>query len=272
MNHPLDCTRSPLLLCSTEVKKFQGTGSRLFFLGRCLAESLNSGRAIILTNELESTIDMLKPFEDWGNCSLRDATKNLVRGRVKRYYPMDSKDLAKSTEMPATGALYPGIFKNYGYWWWKAQEISYALRPTLSTLEAFEELQGRQNWSPGNVTVFQIRRTDKTEGCSKFYGKNTVSCKAEASAPSIFDFLREGQYFSTRRNKNHKILIVTDDHNIHSELEAVQHFDFVWPEPAPQRVVDKVKIILFCTLKLIPMFIYLIQPRRRKVEFLRLEH
>ena len=60
LNHPIDCTRSPLLVCSTLVRKFQGTGSRLFFLGRCLAEGLNSARTVILSRDLESTLDMLQ--------------------------------------------------------------------------------------------------------------------------------------------------------------------------------------------------------------------
>ena len=223
------------------VRKFQGTGSRLFFLGRCLTEGLNSARTVILSRDLESTLDMLQPFENWSNCSIEDSFKNTIKGRIRHFYPMDSKDLTKSPDMPATGALYPSMFKNRGYWWWKAQEITYALRPTLATLQVFERLQRKQGWELGNVTVFQVRRTDKTEGCSKHYGKNTVKCKAEAFAPTLSDFIREELFFRSLRNKTHKILIITDDHNI--EQETVAHreaFDFVSPEPAPRRVIDKV--------------------------------
>jgi len=41
------------------VRKFQGSGSRLFFLGRCLAEGINRNAAVILTNDLPSSHDML---------------------------------------------------------------------------------------------------------------------------------------------------------------------------------------------------------------------
>ena len=66
-NHPIDCSAASVLLCSTTVNKFQGTGSRLFFLGRCLAEGLNSDRVVVLSRELQSTMDMLSPFKKWSN-------------------------------------------------------------------------------------------------------------------------------------------------------------------------------------------------------------
>ena len=72
--------------------------------------------------------------------------------------------------MPAVGALYPREFEARGYWWWKAQEISYALRPTNATLEALADRLGRYNQTEISRAVFQIRRTDKTEGCAKVYG------------------------------------------------------------------------------------------------------
>ena len=88
LNHPLDCMQAPLLMCSTMVNKFQGTGSRLFYLGRCLAEGLNSGRAVVLTDELKSTLDMLSPFEEWSNCTIENTRHNNKRGRLRKYYPM----------------------------------------------------------------------------------------------------------------------------------------------------------------------------------------
>lgn len=169
-NHPYDCTRVPILLCSTRVRKFQGTGSRLFYLGRCLAEGLNSGRAVVLTPELPSTLDILKPFLAWSNCTLEDAKINKIGKRVKFYSPMESNSIAKSFDMPAVGALFPAQFSMRGYWWWKAQEISYALRPTNSTLEALEVRLKGYDQTELSRAVFQIRRTDKTEGCAKAYG------------------------------------------------------------------------------------------------------
>jgi len=170
LNHPVDCTRSPILLCSTSVHKFQGTGSRLFFLGRCLAEGLNAGRSVVLTRELESTLDMLSPFEPWSNCTEKDVAQNTLKRGVKSYYPMDSDDLKKTSEMPGAGALYPTLFKERGYWWWKAQEITYALRPTKSTVDELRKLQVQYDWDESNITVFQVRRTDKTKGCQGTYG------------------------------------------------------------------------------------------------------
>ena len=169
-NHPLDCNTSPILLCSTQVNKFQGTGSRLFFLGRCLTEGINSGRTVVLSNTLSSTLDMLRPFEPWSNCSLLHARTNMGKGRVRMYYPMDSESLIKSPDMPAVGALFPKIFYNRGYWWWKAQEISYALRPTVGTKSAFMTMTRRHNSISPTYASFQIRRTDKTGGCDKIYG------------------------------------------------------------------------------------------------------
>lgn len=189
-NHPLDCYTSPILLCSTQVNKFQGTGSRLFFLGRCLTEGINSGRAVILTNELSSTLDMLRPFKSWSNCSLSHAKKNTGKGRVRLYYPMDSESLAKSPDIPAVGALFPKIFYNRGYWWWKAQEISYALRPTVETMNSFRTSVRVHNSVLATFAVFQIRRTDKTEGCGKIYGKYLRS---------LFRFEKSSYVFKERR-------------------------------------------------------------------------
>ena len=169
-NHPSDCTRAPILLCSTAVHKFQGAGSRLFYLGCCLAEGLNTGRVVVLTNELGSTLDILRPFKPWSNCTLKDVRLNKLKAGIRRYFPMDSSDLRKTPEMPAVGALYPNEFKKNGYWWWKAQEITYALRPSDATNAAFIKKQDEFGWNKNLISVFQIRRTDKTEGCSKIYG------------------------------------------------------------------------------------------------------
>ena len=81
---------------------------------------------------------------------------------------MDSESLKKRNEMPAVGALYPRHFAERGYWWWKAQEIAYALRPSKQTLEVLENKFGEKL---RNSAVFQVRRTDKTQGCSMVYGK-----------------------------------------------------------------------------------------------------
>ena len=164
----MDCSTSPLLLCSTHVRKFQGTGSRLFFLGRCLTHGLTTKRAVVLTSELPSTSHILEPFEPWSNCTLHDTKVNKRGNRILSYSPMYSTSLRKTADMPAAGALYPPLFAERGYWWWKAQEISYALRPKELTLKLFE--QSRPDLFKASIAVFQIRRTDKTGGCLKAYG------------------------------------------------------------------------------------------------------
>lgn len=80
---------------------------------------------------------------------------------------MDSDSLIKSPDMPAVGALYPRAFAPRGYWWWKSQEITYALRPKNETLAA---LKSKLNEKLDNIVVFQVRRTDKTQGCAATYG------------------------------------------------------------------------------------------------------
>ena len=122
---------------------------------------------MVLTNELLSTHDMLNPFEPWGNCSIHDVQFRSKGPLIRNYYPMDSDSLRKSENMPAVGALYPKIFAERGYWWWKAQEISYALRPTYDTLKS---VQRKYKDSLYNMAVFQLRRTDKVHGCATVYG------------------------------------------------------------------------------------------------------
>ncbi|CAL6330950.1 unnamed protein product, partial [Bathycoccus prasinos] len=239
-NHPLNCETVPILLCSTQVNKFQGTGSRLFFLGRCIAEGLNSDRAIILSNDLPSTHDILAPFEPWSNCSAKHAKVNVGRSRVKVYYPMASNSLQKSSGMPAVGALYPKKFSDKGYWWWKAQEIKYALRPKKQTTDVFESkyLHGHEKFA-----VFQIRRTDKSDGCEKTYGDPFgIKCKKEANAPALSDFVDALRHFQTYDTGNfYRIHIVTDDANIRSEIQQILNvsYKFMRPEPAPRRLPDK---------------------------------
>ena len=80
---------------------------------------------------------------------------------------MDSHSLLKSKDIPAVGALYPRYFAERGYWWWKAQEIAYALRPSYGTSKKLKETFD----SNSSTAVFQVRRTDKTQGCAFIYGK-----------------------------------------------------------------------------------------------------
>lgn len=150
---------------------------------------------------------------------------------------MDSDSLIKPKDMPAVGALYPKQFAERGYWWWKAQEISYALRPKLQTLQI---LENRFAEKLRNMAVFQIRRTDKTQGCSTVYGKNSkIKCKREANAPQLFEFFQTLDNFAENTPKY--IQIVTDDTQIHEEILGIseKRYWFLNIEPAPKRVPDK---------------------------------
>jgi len=204
-----------------------------------LTEGLNTGRAVILTEELKTTLHMLEPFESWSNCTLEDAKNNLLKQGVRKYAPMDSKDLAKSSDMPSVGALYAEEFSHRGYWWWKSQEISYALRPRQSTLESFEKYRKKQGWDSEDVAVFQLRRTDKVRGCKAVYG-NKVKCRAEAHAPKLRDFINEFNFRTREEEQRRKIVIVTDDERIKDEMRPYMlKYNFVDPDPAPKRLVDK---------------------------------
>ncbi|CAL6334065.1 unnamed protein product [Bathycoccus prasinos] len=226
---------------------------------RSNAEGLNSERVVVLSKELPSTHDILSPFKTWSNCSLENTKVNTKGSRIKLYHPMDSESLVKSKDMPAVGALYPKRFAERGYWWWKAQEISYALRPKLQTLKTLENMFGEKL---GSMAVFQVRRTDKTHGCATVYGmyhtfiyrynlqlnsfyrvsfkgKNSkIKCKQEASAPQLLEFMKALQNF---KEDPKNIKIVTDDAQIHAEILKIPKngHRFLNTEPAPRRIPDK---------------------------------
>jgi len=212
-----------------------------------------------------STHDILSPFKAWGNCSIQDIKLNSKRSRAKHYFPMDASSLAKTSDMPAVGALYPRKYAERGYWWWKAQEITYALRPKPETLESLHSKYGNML---GNMAAFQIRRTDKTKGCAEVYGmfcnslekrtyqylhsfigsKSAIKCKKEANAPRLSDFVH-----SLKRvvvSSPQLIQIITDDAEIFDEiaLNSEEGLTFLPPEPAPKRVPDKVNLFLLLLL------------------------
>lgn len=151
---------------------------------------------------------------------------------------MDSASLSKSADMPAVGALYPRLFEDRGYWWWKAQEIAYALRSKSGTSEILEKsFSGKLN----NMAVFQIRRTDKTEGCTSIYGKGSgIKCKSEARPPKLLEYLEALKEFHFGRRAKF-IQVITDDVNIHNEISGTPTDGHVFldTEPAPKRIPDK---------------------------------
>jgi len=219
---------------------------------------VNSNRVVVLSNELLSTHDILNPFKPWSNCSLSDLKSDRKGAMIKHYYPMDSDSLIKRKDMPAVGALYPRRFASRGYWWWKAQEITYALRPRSET---FNFLEKKFKDIPlGDIAVFQIRRTDKTQGCASIYGSalfiervrgflnkifslgkhSGLKCKRESTAPRLREFIEVLEEFWLDVPK--LVQVVTDDSKISEEISRIskEGIEFLKPDPAPKRIPDKV--------------------------------
>ena len=64
--------------------------------------------------------------------------------------------------------------------------------------------------------------------------------------PSLLEFIKEHQHFGKEQQK---VVVVTDDKNIMKEINSYsQEIDFVYPEPAPTRIVDKVKFLFLLQL------------------------
>ena len=112
---------------------------------------------------------------------------------------MDSKSLLKSEDMPAVGALYPRAFAERGYWWWKSQEITYALRPKIETQEALQKKYGE---NLDSMVVFQVRRTDKTQGCASFYGNFFPRFSKFEVLPLIYLYLKVEKVLSSVKQKH----------------------------------------------------------------------
>tara|TARA_B100000519_G_C13972164_1_gene310481 strand:+ start:328 stop:585 length:258 start_codon:yes stop_codon:yes gene_type:complete len=74
-----------------------------------------------------------------------------------------------------------------------------------------------------------------------FSGKNSkIKCRREASAPKLSHFIETLERFGERIPR--KIQVVTDDLQIHKEIERVSNdrYNFLTAEPAPIRFPDKV--------------------------------
>ena len=75
-------------------------------------------------------------------------------------------------------------------------------------------------------------------------GKNSpIKCKREASAPKLIDFMEALEKF--QRETPTSVQIVTDDSQIHEEISRISNKDieFIEPEPAPERIPDKVRYL-----------------------------
>ena len=68
-----------------------------------------------------------------------------------------------------------------------------------------------------------------------------VKCKREASAPRLIDFIEVLKNF--RGGTLMSVQVVTDDSRIQEEISRISNIniEFIKPEPAPQRIPDKVR-------------------------------
>ena len=78
-------------------------------------------------------------------------------------------------------------------------------------------------------------------------GKNSkIKCKAESQIKPLSLFLNEIQHFKSFENQKKKYVeIITDDTSISNEIATVTDLQYVirTPEPAPRRIVDKVRTL-----------------------------
>ena len=83
---------------------------------------------------------------------------------------------------------------------------------------------------------------------------NKVKCRAEAHAPKLRDFINEFNFRTREEEQRRKIVIVTDDERIKDEMRPYMlKYNFVDPDPAPKRLVDKVILykIFFAAIDLL---------------------
>ena len=80
-------------------------------------------------------------------------------------------------------------------------------------------------------------------------GNSKLKCKAEAHAPGLHEFVSEFRKFAKSIREEKRILVVTDDRSIRREISLFSdELDFVEPEPAPERILDKVILISFFSI------------------------
>jgi len=242
LQHPQDCSRAKLLECDSSKGMDQGTGSRLFFLTRCLAKCMESGRTCVLNPSMQGTELMLSPFLPWSNCTMQDVQEaKKTSGRVVVYEPKSLPDIAVVDGVK--GALFPKQYAKRGYFWWKAQEMMYALRPTEDTKAALKEHKNRIGWSQDGTPVhgMQVRRTDKVEGKLKEADKVPVLIYAQklrqmVESSASTPHLPPGAPLT--------VLLSTDDLKIKSEAAAVatkSNINFLANPPAPKRKIGDFK-------------------------------
>mmetsp|Transcript_21590 Transcript_21590/g.47393 ORF Transcript_21590/g.47393 Transcript_21590/m.47393 type:complete len:593 (-) Transcript_21590:346-2124(-) len=241
LQHPQDCSAVPLLECDSSKGMDQGTGSRLFFLTRCLAKCVELRRTCVLNPNMPGTTQMLSPFEPWSNCTMADVQKarNAGRGRHMVYEPKSMPDMAVIEGIK--GGLVPKQYAKRGYFWWKAQEMLYALRPTPSTVRALQEHKRAIGWPADGTRVhgMQVRRTDKVEGKLKEAEKVPVDQYAEKLVMMAETRLKPNDQVPVKT-----VLLATDDPKIQAEAKEAEKkygLQFLKILPAPKRKIGNFK-------------------------------
>jgi len=234
LNHPRDCGAALLLECDSSKGLDQGTGSRLFYLTRCLAKALEAGRTCVLNPNMAGTELMLSPFEPWSNCTMADVARGKTEGRVVTYEPKSMPDYGVVDAVKA--GLVPKQYAEHGYFWWKAQEIAYALRPTADTKRALADHKKAIGWPADGTPVhgMQVRRTDKVEGKLKEADAVPLSTYAERLLDKVAT-TRVPQSAAVRT-----VFLASDDPKIRKEANKVAAqlaVRFLQNPPAPPRTI-----------------------------------
>lgn len=236
LQHPQDCSKVKFLECDSKGGSLEGTGSRLFFLTRCFVKGLEQNRVTVLNKGQKGTQEMLSPFAEWSNCTMADvknAKKKGPKDAVVTYLPKTKPGDDMAIVEGIKGGLVPKQYAKRGYFWWKAQEITYALRPTDETLRALAQHKVGLGWKPGmSVHGVQVRRTDKLSEAKPVALAHYIEELKEilASAPGVS--IADGDPV---------VMLASDDVDIQKEATKVKGIKFLKNAVAPKRTIGVFK-------------------------------
>ncbi|XRB21961.1 glycosyltransferase family 23 protein [Pseudoscourfieldia marina] len=234
--NPSNCATQKFLICDSKGGGDQGTGSRYYFLSRCIGKAFGLNRVAVLDPKQSGTHLMTSPFLPWTNCTLGDAKKSKQPITFHSISTQPSKDGVK-------GAIIPPQYEHKGYFWWKAQEIAYVLRPTPATAKELKEKMRKLGWTNGNsdsdrVHGMQVRRTDKVAGKLKesdahpvaFYERHLEAIARGANPPRWHDSSPE---------RTLRTFIASDDAAVKREAATLKVATSLPFEAAPKRTIGK---------------------------------
>ncbi|KAK3256108.1 hypothetical protein CYMTET_34739 [Cymbomonas tetramitiformis] len=179
---------------------------------------------------------MLSPFAEWSNCTMVDvknAKKKGAKDAVVTYLPKTKPGEDMAIVEGIKGGLVPKQYAKRGYFWWKAQEITYALRPTEETLQALAQHKAGLGWKPGmSVHGVQVRRTDKLSEAKPVALAHYIEELKEilASAPGV-----------AAAPGDPVVMLASDDADIQKEATKVKGMKFLKNAVAPKRTIGVFK-------------------------------